>query len=146
MDPKHTPDPSRPLNEIPSEAARVHYGPPGGTKMLHAAESPADHPVAMLICHGMGQQVRYETISSVAKAIQDEAASHGGVVTPLDVHLFKIDENIYTRAEIAWKDKDEKPHAVHIYEAYWAPLTEGKVTYWDTVKFLLLAGWNGMKY
>ena len=35
---------------------------------------------------------------------------------------------------------------VHVYEAYWAPLTEGRVTFWDTIKFLLRAAWNGRKY
>ena len=33
---------------------------------------------------------------------------------------------------------------MHVYEAYWAPLTEGKVSYWDTVKFLVRAAFKGL--
>jgi hypothetical protein len=113
---------------------------------LEAEESTTEPPVAVLVCHGMGQQVRYETISSVANAIQKEAVSNGAFVHPLSVHLFKVGENIFTRAEVVWKDTNQQRHEVHVYEAYWAPLTEGRITYWDTVKFLLLAAWNGMKY
>lgn len=33
----------------------------------------AEAPVAVLVCHGREQQVRFETISSVAEAIRTEA-------------------------------------------------------------------------
>jgi hypothetical protein len=35
---------------------------------------------------------------------------------------------------------------VHVYEAYWAPLTEGKVGLADVSHFLFNAGWSGIKY
>ena len=34
--------------------------------------------------------------------------------------------------------------AVHIYEAYWAPLTEGQVTLRDVILFLFHAGFDGL--
>ncbi len=120
--------------------SRIHYG------VRDVAAAPAAPPVAVLVCHGMGQQVRYETISAVANAIRIEAEKAGGVAEPLDVRLFQQDHSICTRAEISWTDKAHVPHAAHVYEAYWAPLTEGRVTYWDTIKFLLLAAWNGLRY
>src|SRR5262249_29879887 len=39
----------------------------------------------------------------------------------------------------------ERTHEVHVFEAYWAPITEGRVTYWDTAKFLLEAGIQGLR-
>jgi hypothetical protein len=127
-----------------------------GTRLIHygatwnpAAEGTAEQAwetVGVLVCHGMGQQVRYETISSVAQAIRTEAAAQGGRVSPVEVHLSAEHDEFLARAELSWKDKDQREHCVHVYEAYWAPLTEGQVTYWDTIKFLLLAAWNGLRY
>ena len=103
-------------------------------------------PVAVLVCHGMGQQVRYETISSIAEAIRTEAAALGGNVSPVEVHLSSENNSFLARAELNWTDANQTPHTVHVYEAYWAPLTEGRVSYWNTVKFLLSAAWNGLRY
>ena len=119
---------------------RVSYGPNG------ELERSEDGPVAVLVCHGMGQQVRYETISSIAACIRHEAEREGHEVTPEQVHIFKTGDQFFTRVEVGWKDPAEKQRTVHIYEAYWAPLTEDRVTYWDTIKFLFFAGWNGLKY
>src|SRR6202007_2710864 len=58
----------------------------------------------------------------------------------------KLDDSFLARAEIAGTDVNSRDHSVHVYEAYWAPLTEGRVTYWDTLKFLFAAGWNGLCY
>ncbi len=123
----------------------VHYGPIWD-QTLEAANLRGNGPVAVLVCHGMGQQVRYETISSVAQAILTEAAAEGGSSEPVEVHLTQANDDFLGRAEIEWTDKENEKHRVHVYEAYWAPITEGRVTYWDTIKFLLLAAWNGLKY
>jgi hypothetical protein len=123
----------------------VHYGPLWDAD-LEAVREERHGPVAVLVCHGMGQQVRYETISSLAHAIRTEAAAEGGAVRDVEVHLSKLDDSFLARAEIAWTDVNSRHHSVHVYEAYWAPLTEGRVTYWDTLKFLFAAGWNGLCY
>src|SRR5947207_3050204 len=57
----------------------------------------------------------------------------------------EANDDFLPRAEVRWEN-DGRKHEVHIYEAYWAPLTEGKVTYWDTIKFLLRAGYRGLKH
>ncbi len=102
--------------------------------------------VAVLVCHGMGQQVRYETISSIASAIQTAAKKDGGVSEPVTVRLSEANDDFLARAELRWADKQGGSHEVHVYEAYWAPVTEGRVTYWDTIKFLLSAAYNGLRY
>jgi hypothetical protein len=123
----------------------VHYGPIWD-RSLDAYQEGKERPVAVLVCHGMGQQVRYETISAVAQCILAEAKTEGGTVAPIEVHLTEANGEFLARAEINWTDQSEHKHQVHVYEAYWAPLTEGKITYWETVKFRLSAGWNGLKY
>src|SRR3954470_609311 len=106
-------------DQVPSEPTHVHYGPSRERKLQEAEPSLKAGPVAVLVFHGMGQQVRYETISSVARAILCEAEKKGGDVEPLDVHLFQEGEEFLTRAEIAWSDSIGQRHEVHVYEAYW---------------------------
>lgn len=124
----------------------IHYGPFSDTT-LEQTRTTEGAPVAVLVCHGMGQQVRYETISQIAQAIRTEAKAKRGNVRDVEVNLSKLaDDSFLARAEVGWTDADAHDHNVHVYEAYWAPLTEGRVTYWDTVKFLLEAAWNGLRY
>ncbi len=127
----------------------THSGPVG-TELIHFGPTrlePADEagpqagneavdPVAVLVCHGMGQQVRYETISSIAQAIRTEAAVKGTPLDPIEVHHTQANDDFLARAELRWVDEDQRQHEVHVYEAYWAPLTEGRVTYRDTLRFL----------
>jgi hypothetical protein len=122
----------------------VHSGPIWDAT-LEATRGSHLGPVAVLVCHGMGQQVRFETISSVAEAILLEARADDAETMPVEVHLCEANDDFLARAEVKWT-KDGTPHEVHVYEAYWAPLTEGKVTYWDTVKFLCRAAWGGVQY
>jgi hypothetical protein len=128
------------MADIPKETL-IHYG------ALRENEAAGPQPVAILVCHGMGQQVRYETISSVGDAILQAAKENGAQVQPVEVNLSANEEqNFLARAELRWIDSGGAPHEVHIYEAYWAPLTEGKVTYWDTAKFLGQGMGNGLRY
>jgi len=145
MDKKVPGEPLKPAGPQEAGTPLVQYGPlwnPALEKHFRGGEPP----VAVLVCHGMGQQVRFETISSVAEAIRTEAVGKGGVVDPVRVHLAQANDDFLARAELAWVDQDARRHQVHVYEAYWAPLTEDKVSYWDTVKFLLSAAWNGLRY
>jgi len=133
------------LHANPESTQRVHYGPLWGPQ-FQALVAGGTAPLAVLVCHGMGQQVRYETISSVANAICTEAEARGGNVQPIDVRLCSFGDEFLPRAEVNWTDANQQRHSAHVYEAYWAPLTEGKVSYWDTIKFLLLAAWNGLHF
>lgn len=139
------PDTQQEIKDTHDFAPRVHYGPLWETHMAEAVAGEAS-PIAVLVCHGMGEQVRYETISSVANAICKEAEKRGAKVQPINVRLCSFGDEFLARAEVSWKDADSKPHSAHVYEAYWAPLTEGQVTYRDTLKFLFLAAWNGLRY
>jgi hypothetical protein len=117
-------------------------------KVFMAAIPAQPAPSAVLVFHGMGQQVRFETLSDLASTILDEAEARGGTVTGVHIRLAPRGDapgEFLARAEIAWADENGGRHEAHVYEAYWAPLTEGKVGYWDTIRFLLGAGWNGLR-
>jgi SAM-dependent methyltransferase len=106
---------------------------------------PAPSPVALLVCHGMGQQVRFETIGQIAASLLKYAEQQQCQAINTGVQLSLENDSFLARAEINWTTPAGKPHCVHIYEAYWAPITEGHVTYWETVKFLFGAAWAGIK-
>jgi len=130
----------------------IHYGRATeqpyirATKEFLLTAKQAPNPVAVLVCHGMGQQVRYQTISAVADAIRSEAIRNRGHASPVDVRLSEANDDFLPRAELAWVDENGDAHEVHVYEAYWAPLTEGKVSYLDTIKFLVCAALKGLRW
>jgi hypothetical protein len=110
---------------------------------------PRRELVAVIVNHGMGQQVPYETMESVALAIERGVRGHAKTFKPLvrNVRLGTEGKNEteteLVRVELQF-EMEEKIYDVHIYESYWAPLTEGKVTLKDVVAFLWGAGLNGI--
>jgi hypothetical protein len=127
----------------PDEAAHAEY-------FLHNAETP---PSAVLVFHGIGEEVRFETLGRAASLILVEARERGAkdisvVIRPVpkDIEVSKLE----VRAELSWTEVDattlaQAKRQVHVYEAYWAPLTAGEVSYMETMGFLVVAGWNGLQ-
>lgn len=105
------------------------------------ARSPeAPGKVAVIVCHGMGQQVPYETIDMIAGSLlAGSAAPSAGS----KVRQVKFGDDLLGRAEIMLERNGEQ-REVHIYETYWAPLTAGKVTLADVVWFLFKAALGGL--
>lgn len=94
---------------------------------------------AVVVCHGMGQQVRFQTIGDLVKT----AAASNSIVGPVVGRLVRFSGNLtLPRAEVTFADGDEL-HEAHIYEAYWASFTQGRVTLRDVMTFLLRAGVDG---
>ncbi len=92
--------------------------------------------------------MRFETLSRTASLILTEAkerkAKNIGVVirpVPKDDKAAQLE----FRAELSWTEEDKTERRVDVYEAYWAPLTMGQVTYAETVSFLAASGWNGLR-
>ena len=115
-------------------------------------DSPAVNRVAILVAHGMGQQVPYETIDGVAQAAARGVDTGGGTVRKSVIRSVRLGtqgrddvEPELVRAEMQIRQSTGEEYEVHIYEAYWAPIPEGKVSATDVVKFLFDAGWNGIK-
>ena len=72
-----------------SFAEPVRYAPEHAeeTRGLLELGAAGPTPSAVLVFHGMGQQVRFQTLSDLASAILDEAESRGGKATDLHIGL-----------------------------------------------------------
>jgi hypothetical protein len=112
-----------------------------------AAERPDRAPlnkVAVLVAHGMGQQIAFETLALIAEGLQEAAKERGDAVdTPLS-RSFTSNGQPFQRIELRVRPHDAAPVDVHVYEGYWAPLTEGKVNLRDVIDFLRGAAKNGI--
>ena len=103
---------------------------------------------AIWIVHGMGQQIPFETVDSLAQGVLSVAKPSG--IEPrlrtvqlgnqtvqrveLDVDGVKTDAN----------GNPEKQYELHLYETYWAPETEGVAKLTDVISFLLDGGSRGI--
>ena len=133
-------------------AARpISSGPPPAPE----AEAPPDllaiderRPVTAIIAwHGMGQQHRFDTVESVARGLaKREARRSGGDEPDVTARLVQLGEQKLWRAELDLPDGQHGTRTVHVYEAYWAPYTQGKVTLAETVRFMIGAGYQGVRY
>jgi hypothetical protein len=99
----------------------------------------------------MGQQVPFETIDGVAQAAARGVRDTKARITSSVIRSVRLGtqnkddiESELVRAEFEIREESEALHEVHVYEAYWAPLTEGKVSASDVVRFLFSSGWNGI--
>jgi hypothetical protein len=102
---------------------------------------------AVFVAHGMGQQIPFQTLDVIAQGLISQEVSPRQVthkVATVEVEEEGQRERLQ-RLEMMLHDKAGTEHEVHVYEAYWAPLTEGRVTLRDTMAFVLYAGLNGLK-
>jgi hypothetical protein len=126
----------------PDEVAHAEY-------FRHNTETP---PSAVLVFHGIGEEVRFETLGRAASLLLVEARARGAKDVSVVIRPVPKDQaasKLEVRAELSWTEFDattqaEAKRQVHVYEAYWAPLTAGKVSYLETMGFLVDAGRNGL--
>lgn len=110
-----------------------------------AIAAAARPQVAIFITHGMGQQVPFETLDAAAEGLARAATRKSGTpVTNIRACTVQIGTARTQRAEFDMRDANGKDVEVHVYEAYWAPFTEGQVNLRDTMWFLVRAGFNGL--
>jgi hypothetical protein len=105
-------------------------------------------PAAVLVFHGIGEELRFETLSRAASLLLVEAENRRATVESVVIRSVPRDaaaNDLEVRAELSWTESNGTKRQVHVYESYWAPLTLGKVTYWETVRFLAASGWNGIR-
>jgi hypothetical protein len=148
-----------PGEKPPAAPAVPAAAPPSGERSLVESmlteTTPAQRErVAYVVIHGMGQQVEYETLGQLGDLMADEERKIGKYSAPVDVQVVRAkitndpDDAPLSRAELTVKRVREgvkKQIDVHVYEGYWAPLTEGKISFLETVSFLFSAAWNGIK-
>lgn len=100
---------------------------------------------AVLVIHGMGQQVPFETLDLVYQGLRRvEAAARGdpeATLRPQPAERVDGDTKArFLKVHLGAKAQRE----VHLYEGYWAPFTEGKVTLRDVMAFLATGAANGL--
>lgn len=108
---------------------------------------PPIRTVAVMVTHGMGQQVPFETCASIAECFVrgNRKLKPRHAPQANRVHLAP-DADLLARMELIYAAEGNQPEThVHIYEGYWAPLTEGKISLTTALLFLLNAGWIGIK-
>lgn len=110
----------------------------------------APKKVAVFVAHGMGQQIPFQTLDQVAEGLlreEREERKRNNDTNPIPKPVsrtIKFKEQWFSRVELQLKAGAQAVEA-HVYEGYWAPLTEGKVTARDVIRFLYGAGSNGVK-
>ncbi|MGH9422367.1 MAG: hypothetical protein ACRD3J_20490, partial [Thermoanaerobaculia bacterium] len=115
---------------------------PGAEAVRTVAGSGATKRVAVLVCHGMGQQVKFETLDSVARALRTTAVECGTAQSTdgINVSLQANNDDFIGFATVPLKKPGGSIVEAHFYEAYWAPITEGQVTLRETLSLFLEAG------
>jgi hypothetical protein len=125
----------------------------GGIKKFVAAQQPIDgtsrEKRAVWVVHGMGQQIPFETLDSLATGILDALPNPTQIKPRL--RTVRIADQVLQRVELdidgEKKDDAGKPlnqYELHLYETYWAPKTEGVANLTDVVSFLWDGGIRGM--
>lgn len=105
--------------------------------------------VAIIVTHGMGQQVKFETLDQIERGLRRIEARRTGVGTqpqsPTVARLVRLGEQTLERLELTLTDSAGVPTEVHLYECYWAPATQGEVELRDVMSFLWRGGYNGIR-
>jgi len=136
-------------------------GPPPAVRELARTPAPVE-PVekrAIWIVHGMGQQVPFETLDGLAQGIIDAGPNYpnGWQVSlpPRMVSTKFLSSDSLTKTQIVQRveidflnpgpdPKNPKKLELHLYEAYWAPLTEGVAKLSDVLSFLYDGAIHGL--
>lgn len=114
------------------------------TKATRQAPSSTQTKHAVVVVHGMGQQTTFETVSALAEVLCGEDGKSGSA-SPAIARSVQVGDQRLSRLEVTTTDRDGKQHEVHLFEAYWAPLTEGRVSTFDVLRFLFHAGIGGLR-
>lgn len=127
--------------------------PSGGIAKLAASPEAVDgtsrEKRAVWVVHGMGQQIPFETLDSLANGILDVLPNPTQIKPRL--RTVKIADQVLQRVELDVdginKDAAGQPlkrYELHLYETYWAPKTEGVAQLTDVVSFLWDGGLRGI--
>jgi hypothetical protein len=133
------------------------------TPRLQQESGDRHKPVAIFVCHGMGEQVHFETIEAVVDALlREEGIEDARAADPApflkrlmarpprsnqtaQAQLVKLGDNSVMQGRVTL-GQGENAREAHVYEGYWSPLTKGKIGVWQVFNFLFdtaaLGIWN----
>jgi hypothetical protein len=120
------------------EAALIRNDAPLAPRILQSART------AILVIHGIGEQNPYETLDQFARNLT-RYLKHEGGIDDLTVSAQKIDHNDWVEAMVHLETKAHGPRTmeghtsahIDLYEYYWAPMTEDKISYKQTISWLI---------
>lgn len=122
---------------------------PAAPAAPEAAAAAGPRPLAVVVSHGMGQQIPFQTLDQVAQGIRREDARVRGIdpaqLPKPEARTVLLGDQTVQRLEFKLKQADGGEREVHLYEAYWAWLTEGQVTLRNVLSFLWRAGVGGIR-
>src|SRR5688572_19374415 len=130
----------------------IHIGPGRKSKPIagapgHVLDAGGVPTTAIIAWHGMGQQLPFETVEVVARGLAEREGRLPGRSEPrVAARIVELGDEKLWRAELVLTDDQGQLHPVHVYEAYWAPCTQGKITLAETMLFLIGAGYQGVRY
>lgn len=125
----------QPSADVAKDAARLAVAPPS------TGQRRGPPRTAIVVVHGIGQQLPFQTLGAFASGLRKPAPK----AAPHAVRLARVGGTDLPRVELDLEAEDGTSRPTHLYEAYWAPLTEGKITVLDVILFLLRAAWNGWR-
>jgi hypothetical protein len=119
------------------------------------AETSDGASTAVLVVHGMGQQLVFQTLDDVVWGLHreherrtgqgpEEHPSSVGLIRPIDRDGKPLD-TVVPRATLSVRDSAGDDLDVDFYECYWASLTQGAVGIKAVMGFLLDGGRNGLR-
>ena len=138
----------RSRHQIAEPESREAWAPSDGRPAVRIPDGKPPK-VAVLVVHGMGQQIRFQTLDQVELGLRAAEAATTGVPPddqpPSVARLVQLGAELLPRLEISLGTRDGARTDVHLYEAYWAPITEGRVTLRDVISFLWRGGRHGLR-
>ena len=118
---------------------------PGEGEAL-AATRGRKRKVAVFVAHGMGQQVPFETMDTIGAGLEAIAQRKAKPLKgAMRAQTCLLGGQKLQRIEMDLTDERDQPLEVHVYEGYWASITEGQVNILDVISFLVRGGVNGIK-
>jgi len=115
---------------------------------LEQRPASSQDKAAILVIHGMGQQDPYETMDHFARGLVDhfERTNHQRPrIEPLLINHEGWSEAAI-RLDLNGKSTALGSKVLDLYEFYWAPYTEGKITYLQTLNWLRLTVLTPLRY
>lgn len=99
---------------------------------------------AMLVIHGIGEQSPYETLDQFSRNLFRYLRFEGGMAD-LNVSPRHMDHNDwhegFVRLSTERHGPGGKPALIDVHEFYWAPATEGKMSYSEVITWLMKTAW-----
>jgi hypothetical protein len=137
------------------------FRPPLAAREFLKAQPPTEavEKRAIWVVHGMGQQVPFETLDALAQGVIDAAPANPNgwriSLPPRIVSAKFLSADSLTKTQVVQRveldlhrpgldPKNIEKLELHLYEAYWAPLTEGVAKVNDVLSFLYDGALHGL--